>query len=272
MGACRLNHLWWEDEMDELILIWPNMRLIMSGRGITLSLNHLVLVWVHYCLPDKAMDMPRYEMSGLASQFCPGWLFFSKMGFVGKGGKEPMVYVSREGCVLVKTNLSLMKDTECRLSDFSMGRQGKHQFCSVNKSNMLEVVRDGARYVKLSDGYHAVTKQLPKQIQDGSVWLLNYLTDWDGLWDWNCQVVKQRYEKTWDFPINDIDRSKYLKNKIETFADFPTKDIDKNKNGESCLYDLYALSNHYSGGHYTAHAKLIDDYKWYHFDDSHAHP
>ncbi|KAF2541372.1 hypothetical protein F2Q68_00030334 [Brassica cretica] len=85
-------------------------------------------------------------------------------------------------------------------------------------------------------------------------------------------AFRQRYEKTWDFPINDIDRSKYLKNKIETFADFPTKDIDKNKNGESCLYDLYALSNHYSGGHYTAHAKLIDDYKWYHFDDSHAHP
>ncbi|KAF2541539.1 hypothetical protein F2Q68_00030337 [Brassica cretica] len=92
---------------------------------------------------------------------------------------------------LVKTNLSLMKDTECRLSDFSMGRQGKHQVGSVNKSNMLEVVRDGARYVNLSDGYHAVTKQLPKQIQDGSVWLLNYLTDWDGLWDWNCQVVKK---------------------------------------------------------------------------------
>ena len=25
---------------------------------------------------------------------------FSKMGFVGKGEKEPMVYVSREGCVV----------------------------------------------------------------------------------------------------------------------------------------------------------------------------
>ena len=37
-----------------------------------------------------------------------------------------------------------------------------------------------------------VTKQLPKQIQDGSVWLLNYLTDWDGLWDWNCQVDMER--------------------------------------------------------------------------------
>ena len=38
--------------------------------------------------------------------------------------------------------------------------------------------------------------------------------------------------------------------------DFPINDINKNKNGESCLYDLYALSNHYSGGHYTAHAKV----------------
>ncbi|KAF3557528.1 hypothetical protein F2Q69_00013924 [Brassica cretica] len=29
------------------------------------------------------------------------WLAaFGKMGFMGKGGKEPMVYVSREGCVV----------------------------------------------------------------------------------------------------------------------------------------------------------------------------
>ncbi|WZZ26115.1 hypothetical protein YC2023_009516 [Brassica napus] len=91
--------------------------------------------------------------------------------------------------------------------------QGKHQVGSVNKSNMLEVVRDGseldqskAEYIAvelvglswsdsdkaLSDGYLAVTKQLPKQIQDGSVWLLNYLTDWDGLWGWNCQVVMEQ--------------------------------------------------------------------------------
>ncbi|KAF2548331.1 hypothetical protein F2Q70_00020695 [Brassica cretica] len=42
------------------------------------------------------------------------------MGFVGKGGKEPMVYVSREGCV-------------CRLSDFSKGRQGGYEVGSVEK-------------------------------------------------------------------------------------------------------------------------------------------
>ena len=51
----------------------------------------------------------------------------------------------------MKTNLSLMKDTECPLSDFSMGRQGKHQVGSVNKSNMLEVVRDGVRYVNVRE-------------------------------------------------------------------------------------------------------------------------
>ncbi|KAF3603152.1 hypothetical protein F2Q69_00034260 [Brassica cretica] len=174
--------------MDQRVTgwLWPQVWLRPQDYGHSGRKAVLSVLTEYFC-----MLMPPFVMqSGLASQFCPGWLFFSKMGFVGKGGKEPMAYVSREGCVLVKTNLSLMKDTECRLSDFSMGRQGKHQFCSVNKSNMLEVVRDGARYVKLSDGYHAVTKQLPKQIQDGPVWLLNYLTDWDGLWDWNCQVVK----------------------------------------------------------------------------------
>ena len=84
MGICRLNHLCWEDEMDELILIWPNMRLIMSGRGITLSLNHLVLVWVHYCLPDKAMDMPSYEMVWyFLVLFIKKWLFGSYRKFLG---------------------------------------------------------------------------------------------------------------------------------------------------------------------------------------------
>ncbi|KAG5414174.1 hypothetical protein IGI04_001741 [Brassica rapa subsp. trilocularis] len=55
--------------------------------------------------------------------------------------------------------------------------------------------------------------------------------------------------------------------------DFPINDIDKNKNGESCLYDLYALSNHYMvATTLLTPRSLIDDYKWYHFDDGHAHP
>ncbi|KAK9089666.1 hypothetical protein Scep_028748 [Stephania cephalantha] len=39
------------------------------------------------------------------------------------------------------------------------------------------------------------------------------------------------------------------------------------------LYELYALSNHYGSmgsGHYTAHIKLLDENKWYNFDDSHV--
>ncbi|KAB2063322.1 hypothetical protein ES319_A10G208800v1 [Gossypium barbadense] len=41
------------------------------------------------------------------------------------------------------------------------------------------------------------------------------------------------------------------------------------------LYELYALTNHYGGmgsGHYTAHIKLLDENKWYNFDDSHISP
>ncbi|KAH9738787.1 ubiquitin carboxyl-terminal hydrolase 5 [Citrus sinensis] len=41
------------------------------------------------------------------------------------------------------------------------------------------------------------------------------------------------------------------------------------------LYELYALTNHYGGmgsGHYTAHIKLLDENRWYNFDDSHISP
>ena len=49
----------------------------------------------------------------------------------------------------MKANLSLMKDIKCRLSDSSKGRQGGYEVGSVDKGNMLKVVRDGARYVNI---------------------------------------------------------------------------------------------------------------------------
>ena len=51
----------------------------------------------------------------------------------------------------MKTNLSLMKDIKSRLSDFSKGRLGGYEVGSVDKSNMLKVVRDGARYVNVRE-------------------------------------------------------------------------------------------------------------------------
>ena len=51
----------------------------------------------------------------------------------------------------MKANLSLMKDIKCRLSDFSKGRQGGYEVGSVDKGNMLKVVRDGARYVNVRE-------------------------------------------------------------------------------------------------------------------------
>ncbi|KAH0879144.1 hypothetical protein HID58_066538 [Brassica napus] len=74
--------------------------------------------------------------------------------------------------------------------------------------------------------------------------------------------------------------SRFLKNKIDTLVNFPIHDLDlskyvMNKDGQSCLYELYAVSNHYGGmggGHYTAYAKLMDENKWYDFDDSRVSP
>lgn len=46
-----------------------------------------------------------------------------------------------------------------------------------------------------------------------------------------------------NFPVRNLDLSKYV----------------KSKDGQSQVYDLYAISNHYGGlggGHYTAYAKV----------------
>ncbi|VYS62217.1 unnamed protein product [Arabidopsis thaliana] len=102
----------------------------------------------------------------------------------------------------------------------------------------------------------------------------------------SCKEHRQANKKLdlWKLPdilvfhLKRFTYSRYLKNKIDTFVNFPVHDLDlskyvKNKNGQSYLYELYAVSNHYGGlggGHYTAYAKLIDDNKWYHFDDSHV--
>ncbi|KAG7552658.1 Peptidase C19 ubiquitin carboxyl-terminal hydrolase [Arabidopsis thaliana x Arabidopsis arenosa] len=102
----------------------------------------------------------------------------------------------------------------------------------------------------------------------------------------SCKEHRQANKKLdlWKLPdilvfhLKRFTYSRYLKNKIDTFVNFPIQDLDlskyvKNKNGQSYLYELYAVSNHYGGlggGHYTAYAKLIDDNKWYHFDDSHV--
>jgi ubiquitin carboxyl-terminal hydrolase 4/11/15 len=102
----------------------------------------------------------------------------------------------------------------------------------------------------------------------------------------SCKEHRQANKKLdlWKLPdilvfhLKRFTYSRYLKNKIDTFVNFPVHDLDlskyvKNKNDQSYLYELYAVSNHYGGlggGHYTAYAKLIDDNEWYHFDDSHV--
>ncbi|XP_058770669.1 ubiquitin carboxyl-terminal hydrolase 9-like [Vicia villosa] len=108
---------------------------------------------------------------------------------------------------------------------------------------------------------------------------------------WYCPQCKEHRQATkkldlWKLPeilvfhLKRFSYSRYLKNKLDTFVNFPIHNLDltkyvKNKEGQPYVYNLYAISNHYGGlggGHYTAYAKLIDDNKWYHFDDSHVSP
>ncbi|KAH9738785.1 ubiquitin carboxyl-terminal hydrolase 5 [Citrus sinensis] len=54
-----------------------------------------------------------------------------------------------------------------------------------------------------------------------------------------------------------------------------TRDSANKNSSRRQLYELYALTNHYGGmgsGHYTAHIKLLDENRWYNFDDSHISP
>lgn len=104
-----------------------------------------------------------------------------------------------------------------------------------------------------------------------------------------CKEHKQAIKKLdlWSLPdilvvhLKRFSYSRYLKNKLEFNVDFPLHNLDlspyvKQKSGtKSYVYELYAVSNHYGGlggGHYSAYAKLIDEDRWYNFDDSHVSP
>ncbi|KAJ9549733.1 hypothetical protein OSB04_022276 [Centaurea solstitialis] len=84
------------------------------------------------------------------------------------------------------------------------------------------------------------------------------------------------------FHLKRFSYSRFLKNKLDTFVNFPIHNLDLSKYvkskdvaGGSSVYELYAISNHYGGlggGHYSAYAKLVEEDRWYHFDDSHVTP
>ncbi|RPA80896.1 UCH-domain-containing protein [Ascobolus immersus RN42] len=69
---------------------------------------------------------------------------------------------------------------------------------------------------------------------------------------------REKLDLTVKFPIEGLDLTERVGDRCE---------------GQSLIYDLIAVDNHYGGlggGHYTAYAKNWADGKWYNFDDSHA--
>ncbi|KHN12181.1 Ubiquitin carboxyl-terminal hydrolase 5 [Glycine soja] len=106
---------------------------------------------------------------------------------------------------------------------------------------------------------------------------------------WYCPKCKERRQASkkldlWRLPevlvihLKRFSYSRSMKHKLETFVNFPIHDFDltnyiaNKNNSRRQLYELYALTNHYGSmgsGHYTAHIKLLDENRWYNFDDSH---
>ncbi|KAH7295005.1 hypothetical protein KP509_27G028200 [Ceratopteris richardii] len=106
---------------------------------------------------------------------------------------------------------------------------------------------------------------------------------------WYCPSCKEHRQASkkldlWRLPdilvvhLKRFSYSRYLKNKLDTFVEFPVHDLDLCKyipQNDKAVYDLYAISNHYGsmgGGHYTAYVKLLEENRWYSFDDSHVSP
>ncbi|XP_050245151.1 ubiquitin carboxyl-terminal hydrolase 5 isoform X1 [Quercus robur] len=110
---------------------------------------------------------------------------------------------------------------------------------------------------------------------------------------WFCPQCEERRQASkkldlWRLPevlVIHLKRFSYSRsikhNKLETFVNFPIHDFDltnyvANKiTSRRQLYELYALTNHYGGmgsGHYTAHIKLLDENRWYNFDDHQVSP
>ncbi|KAJ3701575.1 hypothetical protein LUZ61_005280 [Rhynchospora tenuis] len=109
---------------------------------------------------------------------------------------------------------------------------------------------------------------------------------------WYCPRCKEQRQASkkldlWRLPdvlvihLKRFSFSRSTKHKLETYVDFPVHNLDltnyvANKRSPHCkIYELYALSNHYgsmASGHYTAHIKLLDENRWYTFDDTHVTP
>ncbi|MFS7964623.1 putative ubiquitinyl hydrolase 1 [Helianthus anomalus] len=107
---------------------------------------------------------------------------------------------------------------------------------------------------------------------------------------WFCPQCKEQRQASkkldlWRLPevlvihLKRFAYSRTMKSKLETLVNFPIHDFDLTKyvanknNNRPQIYELYALANHYGNlgsGHYTAHIKLINENKWYNFDDNHV--
>ena len=102
--------------------------------------------------------------------------------------------------------------------------------------------------------------------------------------EWYCSVCKNHVKakvhmELYSTPPIMIIHLKRFKNnqKINTQVDFPINDLDMSKyiigpsKNESKVYDLFAVAHHYGGlggGHYVASAKNHFDGNWYNFNDS----
>ncbi len=110
----------------------------------------------------------------------------------------------------------------------------------------------------------------------------------DDLWFCpKCKEMKRASKKIdlWILPkvlivqLKRFNYTRYFRDKIDLLVDCPLTNLDLSEfvvnpdEKSKAKYDLIAVSNHMGGlggGHYTAHAKNVNDGRWHSFDDSYV--
>lgn len=114
-----------------------------------------------------------------------------------------------------------------------------------------------------------------EQLEESDMWYCNKCKDHVRAWK-QCHIYRAPPILIVHLKRFQYSSTTHRRDKIDTFIDFPldglelTKEVMHWEEGETPIYDCYAVSNHYGGlggGHYTAYARN-DDGAWCHFDDS----
>jgi ubiquitin carboxyl-terminal hydrolase 4/11/15 len=200
-------------------------------------------------------------------------------------GDDPTPYsicILKQHSSTMKNELPEDDDEDVNISRASFGLEWNEE-SSYDASRADNVVIDES--ARASDGA-AVRKSDSIQLED----CIAAYTEEETLSEenaWYCSSCREhrcanKKFDIWSLPevliihLKRFEYTRMYRDRINTLVEFPIEGLDLSQwvisdSGESNVYDLYGVSNHFGGlggGHYTAYIKSIEDGEWYEMDDS----